>query len=428
MKNFIWHLVIAVFIPVFFFVAILPNRTRKYFIWGGAPLLNNKYWSNALREHGWPSITLMEYYFDINKKDDFDYYVDDFAPKLLPRVARLGLGTCLAIIFTLRKAKVVHISFNGFLLGNTSFWRIEYFLFRLAGVKVIVIPFGADVYMYSKLIDPSLRYGLLASYPKYGRSEAQVEKYVKYWTKYADTVVAGLIIDGLGRWDVTTNQVFAIDIKSWKCKKEYSNNDGVNGPVKIIHTPNHTDFKGTEFLIDAVKKLKQEGLLVELILLEKVPNEKVRETMQTVDILAEQFIFTGYALSGVEGMASGLPVLANLDHEAYTTVFRRYAFLNECPILSSSPETLIDNLRILVRNPSLRTELGHAGRKYVEKYHSSDTMHYLFGSIYDKILYGKDVDLINLFHPLKSDYNKRKPYVQHPLVNSKLPNDYPVQL
>ena len=211
-------------------------------------------------------------------------------------------------------------------------------------------------------------------------------------------------------------------------QKEYSNSDGVNGPVKIIHTPNHTDFKGTEFLIDAVKKLKQEGLLVELILLEKVPNEKVRETMQTVDILAEQFIFTGYALSGVEGMASGLPVLANLDHEAYTTVFRRYAFLNECPILSSSPETLIDNLRILVRNPSLRTELGHAGRKYVEKYHSSDTMHYLFGSIYDKILYGKDVDLINLFHPLKSDYNKRKPYVQHPLVNSKLPNDYPVQL
>ena len=72
----------------------------------------------------------------------------------LSRVARLGLGTCLAIIFTLRKAKVVHISFNGFLLGNTSFGELS-ILFRLAGVKVIVIPFGADVYMYSKLIDPS---------------------------------------------------------------------------------------------------------------------------------------------------------------------------------------------------------------------------------------------------------------------------------
>ena len=180
--------------------------------------------------------------------------------------------------------------------------------------------------MYSKLIDPSLRYGLLASYPNYARSERKVEKYVNYWVKHADIVVAGLIIDGIGRWDVTTNQIFAIDTKSWKSKVKYSESDGVNGPVKIIHTPNHTDFKGTEFLIDAVAQLKEEGLLVDLILLERVPNEKVRKLMQTADILAEQFIFTGYALSGLEGMASGLPVLANLDQEAYTRVFRRYAF------------------------------------------------------------------------------------------------------
>ena len=427
MKKNIWNLLLAVFIPIFFFAAILPSRARKYFIWGGAPLLNNKYWSNALREHGFNSITLMEYYFKINKKDDFDFYVDDFAPKLLPRLVRIGLGTCLALIFALRKARVVHISFNGFLLGNTPFWRLESFLFRVAGVKVIVIPFGADVYMYSKLIDPSLRYGLLASYPKYGRSEDQVEKYVKHWTKHADIVIAGLIIDGVGRWDVTTNQIFAIDTISWKCKVEYSENNGVTGLVKIMHTPNHTDFKGTEFLIDAVAQLKQEGLLVDLILLERVPNEKVKELMQTVDILAEQFIFTGYALNGIEGMASGLPVLANLDHEAYTRVFRRYAFLNECPILSTSPESLVENLRLLVRNPALRSELGRAGRKYVEKYHSSETMEYLFGSIYNKILYGKSVDLINLFHPLKSEYNKRKPYIQHPLVENKLPSDYPLQ-
>jgi hypothetical protein len=87
----------------------------------------------------------------------------------------------------------------------------------------------------------------LASYPKYGRSEDQVEKYVKHWTKYADIVIAGLIIDGIGYWDVTTNQIFAIDTISWNCKVEYSENNGVIGSVKIIHTPNNTDFKGTEF-------------------------------------------------------------------------------------------------------------------------------------------------------------------------------------
>ena len=281
--------------------------------------------------------------------------------------------------------------------------------------------------MYSKLVDTSLRYGLLASYPNLARLEDKIEKRVKHWMKHADVVIAGLMIDGMGRWDVTMPQIFSIDARTWQCKAEYSKHDGVTGSVKVIHTPNHTGFKGTEFLIHAVAQLKQEGLLVDLILLERVQNEKVRELMQTADILAEQFIATGYALSGIEGMASGLPVLANLDHEAYTRVFRRYAFLNECPILSTTPESLVEHLRLLVRNPALRNELGRAGRKYVEKYHSYETTQYLFGSIYSKILYGNNVDLINLFHPLKSEYNKRKPYIQHPLVENKLPRDYPLK-
>ena len=49
-------------------------------------------------------------------------------------------------------------------------------------------------------------------------------------------------------------------------------------------------------MIDAVQKLKQEGLLVELILLEK-SNEKIGETMQTVDILAEQFMLLAMLLA-----------------------------------------------------------------------------------------------------------------------------------
>lgn len=39
-----------------------------------------------------------------------------------------------------------------------------------------------------------------------------------------------------------------------------------------------------------------------------------------------------------------------------------------------------------------------------------------------RILYGNDVDLMNLFHPLKSEYVKRDP-IEHPLVE-KMPVDY----
>jgi hypothetical protein len=147
--------------------------------------------------------------------------------------------------------------------------------------------------------------------------------------------------------------------------------------------------------------------------------------MQTVDILAEQFIGIGYALSAIEGMASGLPVMANLEHEAYTRVYRRYGFLDECPVLSTSPETLVDNLRALVTDPALRETLGRASRAFAEKYHSYEMARYLFGSIHDRIVHGKDVDLINLFHPLKSEYNRRTPLIAHPLNENRLPSDKP---
>jgi hypothetical protein len=244
---------------------------------------------------------------------------------------------------------------------------------------------------------------------------------VRYWTRHADVIIAGLMIEGMSRWDVTVNQFVTIDTNAWPAKSEYSANDGRDGAVRVIHTPNHRNFKGTEFVVDAVARLRAEGLDVELILIERMPNEEVRRLMTSADILAEQFLATGYAMSGIEGMASGLPVMANLEREEATRVFRRFGFLDECPILSTSPETLTDNLRLLVTRPELRRRLGEAGRAYAEKYHSYATSQYMFGSIYDRILDGKDIRLINLFHPLLSDYVRSTPPIDHPLKENRLP-------
>ena len=420
-KNILWNVLVGCFLPVFLLCAIIPTGRRRYYVWGGSPLISNKYWSNAMRKAGYDSFTYMLDHFPINDRSDFDFYFEDSAPRGLPRSLRVGLGACLALIHVLRTARVVHISFDGFALGSTLFWRLEGRLLKLAGVRIIAMPYGGDFYAYSALIDTSLRYGLLASYPRLALREKRIASGVRFWSRQADAVVAGMMVDGLGRWDVTLNQFFCIDTEAWPVRTHDSDKDGSNGPVRVLHTPNHRGFKGTEFLVDAVERLKDEGLQVELVLLEGVPNSQVKQVMAEVDILAEQFLATGYAFSGIEGMTCGLPVMANLEHEAYTRVFRRYGFLNECPILSTTPESLVDNLRLLVTNPELRAALGKAGRAYAEKYHSDAMAQYMFGAIYEKILDGKDVDLINLFHPLRSAYNKATPRVVHPLVENKLP-------
>ncbi|NJL55586.1 glycosyltransferase [bacterium] len=379
--------------------ALIPQRYNKL-IWGVDLEVNNRYWSKAMQSAGFDSQLLMIRYSGIYPRSDRELAFDDLIPHwLTSKLLRKLCWESFALFYVIRHAKVVHFSFTGGPLRRTPLWWLEAYILRSANIKTVIMPYGGDAYLYSTIADPSLRHGLLTNYPAAGRAESWLAKRVKYWTQHADVILTGFMLDGMSRWDVTIPNMLCIDVNQWKARGDYSLNDGRVGEVKVIHTPNHRGFKGTEFLIQAVQDLQAEGLRVELVLLEKVPNEQVRKLMQEVDILVEQLIFTGYALSGIEGMASGLPVMSNLEQELYTKIFRRYAFLNECPIVSTSPETIKRNLRVLVTNPHLRQQLGRAGCSYVEKYHSFATAQYLFGSIYDKILYGKDIDLMNLFHP-----------------------------
>ena len=421
MSSLLRVLSFTVVLPIIVFLTLLVRKQRKELIWGPDPIINNKYWSSAMAQAGWESRTLMTNYYPNNKREDYDLYFEDLGPRWLwPRRLRVKAGPYLAFLYTIRNARAMHLSFAGGPLGKTPMWRIEAHLYHLAGIPVVVIPYGGDVYMYSRIIDLSLKNGLLLSYPAPAREERQIANRVRCWSKAGDFVFTGFTVDGLGRWDIPLGNMVCIDTAEWKSKTTYSSNDGRAGVVKVLHAPNHRGFKGTEFLLQAVEELQAEGLDIELVLLEQTPNDEVRVAMQEADLLADQFIFTGYGLASIEGMASGLPVLSNLDNEMYTKVFRRYSFLNECPILSASPERLKQNLRVLITEPELRKELGQAGRAFIEKYHSYETAQYLFGSIYDKIIYGKDVDLMNLFHPLKSEYNRRKPYVNHPLTENQL--------
>jgi hypothetical protein len=118
-------------------------------------------------------------------------------------------------------------------------------------------------------------------------------------------------------------------------------------------------------------------------------------------------------------MASGIPTIANLEDEAYTLPMRRWSFLDECPLVSATPENITDVLRELVTNPKLRKELGCAGREYVEKYHGMDSAQYLFENVFDYI-YGKKKSIINLYHPILGEYTNRLPKIKHPLVNNRI--------
>lgn len=416
-----WFFYVSLLIFISLAIRIFENIVKKRvfprnkIIFGSTPIKNNKYWCEALRKEGYDVETFMtHFYSSINKKEDFDKYFDDVIPPFFKKkhYSRF-FWVWLHII---KNAKILvrsfdfiypfeelftHSFFSPFL--QKLFMFIELILLKINDIKVIVLPYGADSYMYSRVKSKLLQNALIISYPEFAKREKEIEYRVFWWSKHADLVITGLMtLDGFPRWDVCMPQFVVIDTDLWKRKKKYGRGNGKEGLVKILHTPNHRGFKGTEYIINAVEELRKEGLKVELVLLEGVQNDKVREIMEECDMLVEQLICPGYALSGIEGMAKGLVVISNLDEpEEFRKLFSKYSFLGECPIVSANIWNVKEKLRELIENPDLREELGRKGREYVEKYHSYKTFVFLFENILKK-LEGKEVNLINLFHPLNT--------------------------
>ena len=386
-------------------------------VWGSAPIINNSYWSRAMADGGFKSETFTESFFSsINKRGNWDRILSE-EYNYLP----FHLRPFLAFIHSLFRYDIFFLPFTGFFIGHTPLNKFQALFLKIAAKKIVVLPYGADAYIYRRIRSTATIHGLLMSYPLASRCQQKIAGDADYWVSKADAVIPGVMgPDGLGRWDVLTPSPLTLDLNLWRPSLRLSDADGTSKSVVIAHAPNHRGFKGTEFVLNAVKQLQSEGLKVELKLIEKLQNTEVNRILfEEVDILVEQLIFTGHGLNGLEGMASGLPTVSNLEDDNYLKPIRRWSFFGECPLVSASPETLCDVLRKLITRPQLRHELGRAGRAYVEKYHGEDSARYLFSNVIDYV-YGRKESLINLYHPLLGEYPNRSPKIQHPLVNNKI--------
>lgn len=413
------------FYRCFVFDAVTNKQDEKpRLLFGPCPIINNKYWALALRSKGYKAHSITCAVPLINTRADFDLLIDELIPiKGKRNVWNLTKQKLMLFNYILKEYDVFVMAFRFNYFENTVFSKKEAGLLHKFGKKIVIIPYGSDFYMYSKVIDPSLRHNLMINVPDEIFKEKRIEKKVEYWVQYADSIIMATMIDGACRWDALPVNTLCIDLDKWSVTTKKQTSDGINSPVTIVHTPNHRGFKGTEFIVKAIKELKEEGLKIDFILIEKMLNEEVRTILTTqADILVEQIVYSGYALSGIEGMAAGLTVFSNLENDNILNLFRRYSYLNECPIVSTSPETIKENLRMLITQPELRQKIGIASREYAEKYHSYHMFASLFGEIEKKIWKNDtSADAMNFFNPQNaSSYNNTIPIIEHPLKRNQV--------
>lgn len=398
------------------------DRKHPRLFWGTSPILNFSIWSNVMKSDHY-SKSFIFYLLNINKKQDFDYIISEMDFRLIRKKGKIAKHTnflfeeYLIFDFIIHNFDIFFISYEGFNILKNN-WKKEIDYINNSGGKIVVLSFGADNIQISNINSFSFKHAYLTHYPQVINKEKLIIDKTKYLNSKASIIVGGGMLWNK-IWNILSCNYLSIDID--KFERNRIKHDCCN----VVHSPNHRFLKGTEYIIKAIDELRAEGYSVKLILLENIKNDRVIEILNTeADILVEQLL-QGYALSGIEGMAAGLPVLSNLDdNEIDRKIYRRFSFLNECPILSTNPENVKENIKLLILNPSLRNTLGKASRAYVEKYHSKKSAQYMFNKIIDKIWYNKDIDLMNIYHPLlNTSYNNQSPIIKHPLKDNKIPEE-----
>lgn len=145
-------------------------------------------------------------------------------------------------------------------------------------------------------------------------------------------------------------------------------NQPPNPTRRLVHAPTQRKVKGTAYLLAAVSELQQEGVAVELELVEGVPYPEALKRYAEADIIVDQLIAGWYGGFAVECMAMGKPVVAFIREEDLRYIPRAVA--QDLPLINANHQNITDVLRKLLKvSDAQLAQLGEASRKYVEKWH-----------------------------------------------------------
>jgi glycosyltransferase involved in cell wall biosynthesis len=341
---------------------------------GPEPLINNLYHKRALQLYGYSAETFVSSVYFITS--DFDIRGD------------LILGGRLALLRpyylflrSLFRYRMLYIYFNGGpLMVRPVMWRLEPLLYRMAGLRVVVMPYGGDVQDMSRSPNLSFKHALSVDYPDHGLRRRRIARQIDLWTCHADHVISGVEwVDYMYHWDTLMLGHFSIDTSRYQDPEEAREGAGA---LRILHAPNHTAIKGTRFFVEAVEELRAEGVDVELVMLQGVPNEEILRAVAGADLIADQLVVGWYAMFALEALSLGKPVLCYLRPDLLD-LYERAGLVKreEIPIINCDPSTVKATIRAIALDRTLLDGLPERGRAFVEKHHSLRTI----GATFDRI-------------------------------------------
>lgn len=147
----------------------------------------------------------------------------------------------------------------------------------------------------------------------------------------------------------------------------------------VVHAPTKRNLKGTEFVLDAVQKLKNEGMSFEFKLIEGLNHAETMKLLSEADLVIDQLRIGAAGYLSTEAMALGKPVICYIREDLVSK------YPEEFPVVNANPANIADVLKDLLHTPAQWKALGVQGRAYVKKYHSATNVIHQYIDVYKKL-------------------------------------------
>jgi len=126
------------------------------------------------------------------------------------------------------------------------------------------------------------------------------------------------------------------------------------------------NIKGSQYIEDAVAKLRNEGYKCELVSISNVISKEMRYYQIQADIIVDQLIYGSWGSTTVESLALGKPTICYLRAEWKNYYLESFG-LSELPIIEAGIDSIYTQLKQLVVSETLRHDIGMRSRLFAEK-------------------------------------------------------------
>lgn len=243
-----------------------------------------------------------------------------------------NFGPYIAFLWGIKNFDIFCLYFNGGFLERTIFWKLEPIIYQLLNKKVILIPYGSDVWTMKHNNNRMQKLGHLMSSKRYFILDGKRESRIFHWSKYVNLIIATInYIDFLPRIDILVYHGHIIeDINNYQYTFKETNK------IKILHYANEGVRKGSLYIEDILQN-STHNYNIEFYYGEK--RSYVLSKLENAHIYIEQITDGFFSYSALEAMLQGKIIFAYLDEEInkmYKILDSKYYinFFNNLPIVN----------------------------------------------------------------------------------------------